>query len=658
MCGIAGIVTLDGHSRNNALFLHNMGKCMKSRGPNDEGYLIASYQNNRVYLFKGNDTLPSDRPISFYPTQDINRAYNNIKGNIFLAHRRLSIIDLSPYAHQPMCTSNGRFWIIYNGELYNYREIASELKKRGVNFVSNSDTEVLLYAYQEWGPEALKYFNGMFSFAIWDNRNKTLFCARDRIGIKPFYYTIKDNQFIFASDIKTLISSTLYKPAINIEGLYHALSFGVAPRPLTAFKDVYSLEQGHWLLIKSDGTIKKDNYWEIPLNSQKQKMHEKEAITLLESQLFKAIEYRLVADVPVGTFMSGGIDSTTVSAIASKLHPGIKAFTLVFSKDKKLDESKQAKATAAMCNMEHIIQDIEIDSVLEYIDEMIECYEEPFYDLSPNYVISRMVYQNNVTVILNGLGGDELFGGYPYYRWIKRWKLLQKVKPFLGLTQKIPLTRHISERLLAISFSNTADRYATAVRAFFTDKEKQKLFLDQSVREFNTIERIHQLYVGNDKEFTDLIEAISYIDMKNYIGNHHVYRVDKFTMHFSLEGRLPFLDHNLVELAFKMPSFLKVNSKGQKYILRKVAEKYIHPLCTKAKKKGFDFPTDRWMRTNLKELVKQKLTLLSQRGIFNPKIIWQTYWEWKLKARSFRSVWELVSTEMWIEKFIDGNKNI
>jgi asparagine synthase (glutamine-hydrolysing) len=652
MCGIAGILSLDGILRKNTRALHRMADCMHNRGPDDEGYFISSHGQEQFQFFGGEDTPSNDESISFYPKDRIVTAYD-VAGSIFFAHRRLAIIDLSLHGHQPMCTADGRYWIIYNGEIYNYREIREDLKKAGVQFNGYSDTEVLLYAYCEWGTEALQRLNGMFAFAIWDDRDKVLFCARDRIGIKPFYYTIQDNQFVFASDIKTLIAGSLYKPEVDLEGLYHAMSFGVAPRPMTAFKGVRALEQGHWMRIGAGGGIEKGQYWRIPVGTQDERMSEDEAVELLECKLRQAIERRLIADVPVGTFMSGGIDSTTVSAIASGLHPGIKAFTLSFDNVKKLDELDQAKATAAMHPMEHITKSVKPESVLGFIEDIIDCYEEPFYDLSPNYVLCKFVAENNITVILNGLGGDELFAGYVYYGWLGRWRLLRKIKPLLRVSKMIPYTRHISERLLAVASTQKPDMFPTTVRSFITDMEKHRLFLDQHVLEYNTVERIRQLYVGSGLEFTDDLEAVSYADMMNNIGNHHVYRVDKFTMRFSIEGRLPFLDHEVVEAAYHIPSRYKICSKKLKYVLRKMAEKYIHPSCFSMKKKGFDLPTDQWMRGPLRDIVYQNLERLLKRDIFNPREVWQIYSEWRSRRRMFRSVWQLVSTEMWLKAFID-----
>lgn len=580
------------------------------------------------------------------------------EGSLFLAHRRLAIIDLSVTGHQPMATEDRRYWIVFNGEIYNYKEIRKRLIGLGESFFGNSDTEVILKAYRYWGPSFVDQLNGMFAFCIWDDRDKEVFCARDRVGIKPFYYTIVDGWFIFGSDIKALIASGMYRPVVDTEGLYHGLSFGVAPRPLTAFKGVFSLEQAHLLSISKSGDIKTTRYWSMPVGVQDPGMKEERAISLLDEHLDRAIRYRLLADVPVGTFMSGGIDSTTVAAIAATKHSGIKAFTLAFQSDKDLDEVEQAKATARMHDMEHIIFNVEDESILEQIDSMVVCYEEPFYDLSPNYVVSKLVAENNVKVVLNGLGGDELFYGYPYYNWENRWHLLQKIKIALRIAGYVPYIGHLAERLSRIAQTRSAEEFAVAVRSFFTDIEKKKLFVDKSVKSYDTVGHICQQYVAKGLNFSSDMEAISYIDMLNYIGNHHVYRVDKFTAKFSIEGRLPFLDHKLIEAACTIPDRYKINNGNTKYVLRELAKKYIHPKCLSAKKKGFDLPTDRWMRGVLKEMVHDRLSSLANRGIFHPEVIWSIYNQWRVNARSFRSVWALVSVDLWMEKFIDNPKDL
>ncbi len=652
MCGIAGIVSFDPNGCSLVPNAERMAARMGRRGPDDEGFLAAYRQLSKKAVPLSGDATPElGAKLHFHPQSHVS-SIRDQACSVALAHRRLSIIDLSPSGHQPMSTEDGRFWIVYNGEIYNHQYIRSELAESGEEFFGNSDTEVLLKAYRRWGRECLSHLNGMFAFVIWDDVDKCLFCARDRIGIKPFYYYFGDRFFVFASDIAAIIASGLYTPQPDLEGLYHALSFGVAPRPMTAFKGIKALEQGHWMTIPLDGSIKKERYWDVPTGTQRLDMEKDEAASLIKRHLEAAVEKRLVADVPVGTFMSGGIDSTTVSAIASMKHPGIKAFTLAFKEDKELDELAQASATARMYRMDHVVQNVAAESVIDHLQQIVECYEEPFYDISPNYLISKLVAENGVRVVLNGLGGDELFGGYPYFKWEGRWRLLQRVRPLLWIASHLPIVGHLGERLRRIADTHTGDRFASSVRCFFTDREKKALFLDQSVRDFDTVERIHQLYVG-DREFSSVIEAISYIDLVNYIGNHHVYRVDKFTMYFSLEGRIPFLDHELVEMAYTIPDHWKIRDGQGKYILREVAKDYIHRSCLEAPKKGFDLPTDRWMRGILADFVADKLRLLCERGLFDPSAVWKVFREWKVRARSFRSVWELVSVEMWFELFFD-----
>lgn len=265
MCGIAGIINLSTVKSQSAIAIQKMATAMIHRGPDDEGFLLGCKESAPIQIFKGTDTpLTQDQLIPFYPSDSIESAYSQ-EAHLFLAHRRLAIVDLSANGHQPMCTKDKRFWIIFNGEIYNFPEIAQELKSLGITFLGHSDTEVLLYAYREWGTDVLAKLNGMFAFAIWDDHEKELFCARDRIGIKPFYYTIQNNQFIFASDIKTIIASGLYKPDIDLEGLYHVMSFGVAPRPMTAFKDVKALEQAHWLKIYASGKIESNDIGKFQL---------------------------------------------------------------------------------------------------------------------------------------------------------------------------------------------------------------------------------------------------------------------------------------------------------------------------------------------------------------------------------------------------------
>lgn len=652
MCGIAGILNFNGVETRQAEALHRMANQMIHRGPDDEGYLLVN-RNGQVKTYKGEDTRtddPAASQVPGYPAEPIQNAYEN-RSCIAMGHRRLSILDLSSHGHQPLCTRDKRYWIVFNGEIYNYKNIASQLEKEGIRFHGHSDTEVLLNAYVLWGEKCLDRFNGDFAFAIWDNENNHLFCARDRIGIKPFYYTINNNQLIFASDIKTILASGLYRAEVNPEGLYFAMAFGISPRPITAFKGIYALEQSHWMCIGPGGRIEKQRYWNIPVGSQDHDMSLDDATELLETELTEAIRIRLHSDVPVGTFMSGGIDSTTISAIASRLHPGIKAFTLAYENQAPdLDEVSQAEATARINPLEHIIHRVDPDETLPDLDTWIAGYEEPFHSLAANHVISKIVKQNNVTVVLNGLGGDELFAGYQYYKFARFWPLISPFSPLVKYL--LPIMGSKGERLSGIDTVKSSDQLHTLIFRNMHDGLLNQLFDCPELANVDTLKELKDLY-ANGIEFDDSIEAMSYMDLMNYIGNHHVHRVDQFTMMNSVEGRFPLLDHRLIEAAFQIPSKWKLNGRKQKYVLREVAKKYIDPSCLSMKKKGFTLPLQQWMKGPLLSLIEVKISALKERPIISAETVSRWLEEYQRGNFSAARIWHLVALELWFERFID-----
>lgn len=652
MCGIAGIINLQGIESRLAQSVWKMAKCMVHRGPDDEGYLLVK-KNGDCRTFYGEDT-PLDDPVSRvvqgYPAEHIQTGFGDVS-QVALGHRRLSIVDLTPHGHQPLCTLDKRYWIVFNGEIYNYQDIAKELRAEGIHLHGHSDTEVLIHAYILWGEGCLNRFNGDFAFSIWDNKEKYLFCARDRIGIKPFYYTIQNNQLIFASDIKAIIASKLYTPEPDAEGLYLAMAFGIAPRPITAFRDIKALEQGHWMRVHLNGNIEKECYWNIPVGTQESRMSEQDAIELVESELADAVRRRLQADVPVGSFMSGGIDSTTISAIASRQHPGIKAFTLGFLDDSpELDEVAQAEATAHINPMQHIIHRVNPDETLSDLNLWIDGYEEPFHGLAANHVISKLVKQNDVTVVLNGLGGDELFAGYGHYKYAKLWPLIKTFSPIISVCS--PLLGTKGKLLSDITALTSPDQLHTLLFRQNTDKMLHLLFNNHELNDFNTLVRLKEMYVNNI-EFDDPVEAMSYMDLKNYVGNHHVHRVDQFTMMHSVEGRFPFLDHNLIEAAYRIPSKWKIKGNVQKYVLRQVAAKYIDPSCLSMKKKGFGLPLKLWMSGSLKILVEEKINALKSRSMIHSDTVTNCYEAYLRGQFSATRLWHLVALELWFERFID-----
>lgn len=645
MCGIAGIIQLSSERQPLAQAIHRMTVQMKHRGPDDEGYVLIDRQPPSVRQYYGDDTAEDG---SGNPPKHphIQSAYSQM-AHLALGHRRLNIIDLSFNGHQPMCSSDGSCWMIFNGEIYNFKDIRTRLLQLGHSFRSQCDSEVLLAAYMQWGMDALKEFNGMFALAIYDSRQPVLYLARDRVGIKPLYYTIQNNCFIFASDIKTIIASGRYTPQVDLESLWHNLSFSITPRPHTLFKDVFALPQAHWMKIDlTTFKISQHRYWHIPVGTQDRKMTEDQAVEQLEDHLTRSIAYRLTADVEVGTFMSGGIDSTTVSALASTLHPGINAFTLAFANDvPEYNEAAQAAATAAMYPMRHILETVNPELVIEHISDMVRGYEEPFCTLAPNYLISKRISRHNIVVVLNGLGGDELFAGYSHYTDLNQWRWKRRAASFFPPF----LPQYRRYRRLKTIGNYYADQYSN-----FLEYEKEKLFANHTG--FDSLGLMDRLYTPDQgiNAFSDDIEALSYYDLISYIGNHHVYRIDQFTMRFSLEGRFPFLDHELIELAFRIPSSLKIKNNLQKYVLRKVAEKYIAPACLTMPKRGFGLPVGRWMKGPLKEFTRSSLEQLKTRELFNAGEIDRLHDAFtQADPLLYKKVWHLVMIERWFQAFID-----
>ncbi|MDY7394419.1 asparagine synthase (glutamine-hydrolyzing) [Aureibaculum sp. 2210JD6-5] len=639
MCGIAGIIEFNGES-NQVLAIKNMTNSLQNRGPDNEGFLLKSdstvpYYGSHTNLKIKNKDLP------YAPKFHIDTAINK-KSNIALGFKRLSIIDLSYNAHQPMSDKSGKYWIIFNGEIYNYKEIRSELRLLGNSFISNSDTEVVLKAYLTWGGEALQKFNGMFAFSILDTVNNEFFLARDRMGIKPLYYFHDNTRFIFSSTIKSIIDSKLYKPEINWNGLSQNYTYSIAQRPNTCFLNITALEPANYIRINlHTGKTTKKKYWNIPIGIQDFSMTEKKAIDLLDESLYNSIKYRLNADVEVGTFMSGGIDSTTISSIASKLQPNIKAFTLGFHNNYfEYDEINQAKDTARINNINHIIHYENPDIVIDNIETIITCYEEPYHHLPANYALSKVVSENHVKVVLNGLGGDELFAGYHFYDKLNGWKILKRFNPIFKLIPK-NINKRLDLAKKIASYNAIADFY-THFHSTFNELEKRKLFNNKNLKPINSLENIYP----NHRVFTDDIEALSYYNLKSYISNHQTRTIDQFTMNFSIEGRFPFLDHHLIELAFKIPSKYKIKNHSHKYILKEVAKKYIATSCFKMEKKGFGLPLEYWYKSELKDFVQENISLLKKRNFFDNKEI-----DLIIKTNNVRKIWHLVMTELWIQKF-------
>ena len=636
------------------------------------GFLDLSYKGNYP-LEKGitqmRDTLTHGGP-------DDAGIYIEPQHGLALGHRRLSILDLSPLGHQPMEFDN--LVITYNGEVYNFKEIRKELEKEGYTFKSNSDTEVILKAFHRWGIDAVHQFRGMFAFAIWDKKEKKLTLVRDRVGVKPLYWYFKNGLFMFSSELKAFHQHPKFEKKLNLEGLSLFLQYGYISAPYTIFENTYKLLPGHYLEIDLLGNIEQKPYWKVEdyllrgvENREKWlKRNEEELIQELEDLLTESFKLRMVADVPVGMFLSGGIDSSLVCALLTKEGYNLKTFTIGFH-ERGYNEAPYAKKVAEHLGTEHIELYCTPKEAFEIIPKLPHLYDEPFGDSSaiPTYLVSKLAKQH-IKVSLSADGGDEQFGGYLYYYssyW--RWKNFSKI-PLKGvlasflekieienilqflpfLNGKTHLRDRIKKFLSLLKEESYIDQYDTTVKIFL-NQDLDKLFKQKPLKVISNLSKL-------DKDLVKKlhpIQAFMYYDLKNYLPDDILVKVDRATMGVSLEGRDPLLDHKILEWSSQLPLKFKYKNGKTKYILRKILYKYLPQELVDRKKQGFGVPIQEWFRNELKELYGEYLSeeAVKRIGIFNEKEVKKLlkgYWD--KKGINHKKVWLLFIFQQWAEKWL------
>jgi asparagine synthase (glutamine-hydrolysing) len=614
MCGICGKVSFNSRDIPESL-LKRMSMSFSYRGPDDKGFYIHE---------KTNDP-------------------DNQKPSIGLGHQRLSIIDLSDAGHQPMSNENGTIWITYNGEIYNYREIAKELKKKGHLFKSESDTEVVLHLYEEEGTGAVNRLNGMFAFAIWDENINRLWVCRDRIGIKPLVYYWDGKHFTFASEIKALLTDSNISKQLDYDALQLYLAFNYVPAPYTIFKGIKKLEPGQYLLLQ-DRKIEIQTYWEppdsvdpvfasLPLADQIEVFRE----PLYES-INEAVSSRMIADVPLGAFLSGGIDSSIIVALmAHNSGRPVKTFSIGFKDDPLYDETHYAREVAERYGTEHNEFKLGYKDMLDVLPDVISAFDEPFADSSaiPTFIVARET-RKYVTVALSGDGGDELFAGYRSYLseyWCDRYMqvpaLLRK-----GLIENLIKTLPDSRDVKILEYIRRLKKFIKATKGsfperllalkeVFPDEIRKNLLLNNNNRNGSrdpALGWIKQLLGGYNG---DRINSMLYSDLKDSLPGDMLTKVDWMSMKNSLEVRVPLLDHRLVELAFRMKGSLKLNNGKTKFVLKEAFKDLLPPSLYNRPKAGFEVPISRWLKTDLKFLFDQYLAKdkLQEQGIFDSEIV-------------------------------------
>jgi asparagine synthase (glutamine-hydrolysing) len=629
MCGIAGII-----NGGTAQLLGRMNDIMAHRGPDDAG----------LKWFDDSSTG--------------------------LAQRRLSIIDLSPAGHQPMSNETGDLWIIFNGEIYNYKELGEEVRAKGVRLRSSSDTEILLYAYQIWGEACLDKLNGMFAFAIYDSCKRKLFAARDRLGIKPFYYHFHNGCLVFASEIKALLASTLVPKRPDLNALHTPARFQVSP--WTGFEDILKLPPAHCMTLE-DGKLSVRQYWS--LHPSEQPASEAKLIEQLDALLSDSVRLQMRADVPVGVFLSGGLDSSIVSALMRvNTEQTIHSFTIKFSaEDQKFERMTPDwdYARQVAKQFEFSYHEIEIHpQVEELLPKMVWHLDEPLSDPAAinTYLISKAARDLNIVVLLNGMGGDEVFGGYRKHLACLTAESYQAIVP--GAVRR--MVQYAADRIpVATSTRGLKQvRWGKRFLSFASAPRSERyLMSDLSVapKQFSQMFASHMSYYDShffkaqDPRFQG--NGISYLtqmclnDTLVFLPEHNLTYSDKASMAASIEGRPPLTDHRIVEFMFSVPPRERIHRLTQKYLLKKVAEKYLPRNIIYRPKAPFASPLRSWVRGPLSPLVSDLLSeqSLRARGLYDPKYVAGLVARDKqgLEDNAYQ-IWTLLTNEIWFRTFFQN----
>lgn len=656
MCGFVGYVGLSNAEPISIEVFSKMNDTISHRGPDGEGFaFLGKYQKDDVLNFI------KERPEALVFQEESKRT-------MALAHRRLSIIDLSTDALQPMQSIDKNITLLFNGEIYNYQEIKDVLLSKGHLFKTNhSDTEVIINAYKEWGIDSIKKFRGMFSIALWDEIKDTLWLIRDRIGIKPMYYTHQNGRIYFASEIKAIIEDSSIKRSINHEGMYNYLSFLTVPAPHTLFDNIYKLPAGHLLKIENGKLENPIEYWDIfddvKLNTSGEESITKEVL----EKLTESVKYHGVADIPVGIFLSGGIDSSLNAALFSKVanYP-VKAFSVGYENDEKLksytNEFNYAQQAAKHANCEYHQQILTQQDFIDFLPKLIHHQDEPIGDpvCMPVYFVSKLAKENNVSVCQVGEGSDELFWGYSSWKYMLRLQNLNDITIFPKAIKKLIL------KSLKVFGKDDTVYYEWLKRGIenqkifwsgaeaFTETQKSKLltqkFIDKiqpNYSSWNVINEHFKNFIKKAPEKSNL-NWMSYIDLKMRLPELLLMRVDKMSMAVSLEARVPFLDHEFVTYSMGIPSVLKTTNNESKYILKQAIKNVIPDNIIHRKKQGFDAPVYDWMMDDLGTIAREKIALFNKHtGYLN-----ESYINTIFEKKNGKQLWFVLNLALWWEYYI------
>ncbi len=632
MCGIAGFIdfwdTKNLREREDrARILENMCEVIRYRGPDDSGSFI--------------------------------------KDGVALGMRRLSIIDLSG-GHQPISGEDGSATIVFNGEIYNFRDLQPQLEGRGHVFRTRSDTEAIVHAYEEYGNTCVDHLRGMFAFAIWDDRDKKLFIARDRAGEKPLYYTLTPSgTLVFGSELKSLLEHPGVKRETSSESLDAYFSLGYVPDPLSIFKDIKKLPPGHFLTF-SKGRVEIKQYWDFTYEANGHRRREEDYLEELRELLDEAVRIRLVADVPLGAFLSGGVDSSTVVALmARNMDQPVKTFSIGFLDD-SYNELKYARLAAKRFGTDHH-EFFVTPEICNIVDQLAWHFDEPFADSSaiPTYIVSKLA-REHVTVVLSGDGGDELFAGYTRYateRRRRKYGLLPR-RFRRGLME--PISRNLPHGAWGRNFIHNValdpiERYFDNV-SIFTGLNKRSLYTGDFYSGLGTHSLVASFQEYGDNVNTNaLLDALLYIDSKTYLPGDILTKVDRMSMAVSLEARVPLLDHKLIDFVTRIPASMKMAGLETKTLFKRAVADLVPEEILGRPKQGFGVPIQQWINLQLRDRIRDTLTdsRFRQRGIISPAYTDVLLDEHERGRRDHSmALWSLLMLELWHQVFVDGGAQV
>ncbi len=624
MCGITGFVTQDNRTTHPdaATVLERMCRVITHRGPDDQGTMV--------------------------------------EGGVALGMRRLSIIDLAG-GHQPMSGCDKAIVIVFNGEIYNYRELRRALEARGHTFKTNSDTEAIIHAYEEHGERCVETLRGMFAFALWDRRARKLFVARDRVGKKPLYYTLTpEGTLVFGSELKSLLAHPEVRRELNLDALDAYLSFGYVPDPLAIFRDTHKLPPGHHLTFER-GHVSVRSYWDFDFEHDEDRRSEEDYLEELRELLDDAVRVRLVADVPLGAFLSGGVDSSTVVGLMARATDRpVKTFSIGFHED-SYNELKYARLAAKRFGTEHH-EFIVTPDICRIVDDLVWHFDEPFADSSaiPTYMVSKLA-REHVKVVLSGDGGDELFAGYTRYMIDRKRRGFTRVPEAIRRGVMQPFGRALPQGAWGRNFIHNValeplDRYIEEV-SVFTRLNKRALYTHDFKGHFNGNGGAAQLFHEHAARVTsaDELNRLLYLDSKTYLPGDILTKVDRMSMANSLEVRVPLLDHKLIEFVTRIPASLKMKGLETKHIFKRAVAELVPAEILERPKQGFGVPIERWINQQLHDRVHG--TLLdsrTQRGYTETRYVEKLLNEHERGRRDHSmELWALFILELWHRKFVD-----